>query len=423
MDSLNVVRTGGRNKLTQSIRWVLEQEWKSKKGSSKKFDHSLIPDRTIIVPRQDNNYDCGLFLIKYVECFLQDPGKVLTSSNKMGKEFLDVRDAKKLRIVIKKKIFELWNQIGQIVVESTSFHGDGEDEEGPNGDESDPGLLVLDHNRKDLSAPGPSSSNGNSSRSCPRKSQSSGNSDCEMVEEPVVTAKKEKSAKGTNGSADSQETEVLSQETRCTDSQETEAVDSGTTEDAASPSQETEAVDSGTTEDAASHSQETEAVDSGTTEDAASQIAEVIDSQKTGTLTSNSAATDLISEDGSDGEEPLSHRKSHRNGSTLSVDSKDDVQVLSDAETVKDAVMETDSAAPQVDAKDENSDVSNKNSGVSNKNSDVSNKNSGVSNKNSGVSNKNSMVIDISTEDESDTSKKLNETFDSETDELAKMIE
>ena len=105
----------------------------------------------------------------------------------MGKEFLDVREAKKLRIVIKKKIFELWNQIGQIVVESTSFHGD--EDEGPNGDNSNPGLLVLDHNRKDLSAPGPSSSNGNSSRSCPRRSQSSSNSDCEMVEEPVVPKK------------------------------------------------------------------------------------------------------------------------------------------------------------------------------------------------------------------------------------------
>lgn len=369
MDSLNVVRTGGRNKLTQSIRWVLEQEWKSKKGSTKKFDHSLIPDRTIIVPRQDNNYDCGLFLIKYVECFLQDPGKVLTSSNKMGKEFLDVRDAKKLRIVIRKKIFELWNQIGQIVVESTSFHGDGEDEEGPNGDESDPGLLVLDS--RDLSAPGPSSSNGNSSRSSPKRSQSSGNSDCEMVEEPVVTGRKEKSPKGTNGSAGIEKREVLSQETKSTDSQKTEAIDSRITEDATS------------------------------------QIAQVIDSQKTETLTCNSAATDLISEDGSDGEEPLSSdgeeplslRKSHKNRS--SVDSKDDVLMLSDVETVKDAVMETDSAAPQVDVKDENSDVSNKNSDVSNKN----------------------MVIDISTEDESDASKKLNETFDSQTDELAKMIE
>ena len=172
----------------------------------------------------------------------------------------------------------------------------------------------------------------------------------------------------------SQETEVLSQKTKCTDRQRTEAV-----------------------------------------EEAASQ--------KTETLTSNSAATDLISEDGSDGEEPLFHRRSHKNGSTLSLDSKDDVQMLSDAETVKDAVMETDSAAPQVDVKDENSDVSNKNSDVSNKNSDVSNKNSDVSNKNSDVSNKNNMVIDISTEDESDASKKWNETFDSQTDELVKMIE
>lgn len=175
MDSLGVVRTGGMNKLTAPIRFVLKEEWLSKKDLKKEFDHALIPDRTIKPPGQDNNYDCGLFLIKYVECFLKNPAQVLGApTQKLGRDFLDIKEAKNLRKVIKETILDLWerNRATSITVESTAHVDD-------NGDGDD------DDNKSNLELIGAKTGNGHStpssSRSHPSVSRSQpGASDGEM---------------------------------------------------------------------------------------------------------------------------------------------------------------------------------------------------------------------------------------------------
>ena len=176
MDSLGVVRTGGTNKLTQPIRYCLEEEWKNKKNSAKTFDHALIPDRNIKPPLQDNSFDCGLFLIKYVECFLKDPAKVLGAPiNRLGKEFMDIRQAKNLRKVIEVTIHELWDRNkNSIVVESTSYVGDTPD------DKSSLKILSFGEDGNGSSTPG---------NSCDSFKTAGGAWECEMevIEEPAAT--------------------------------------------------------------------------------------------------------------------------------------------------------------------------------------------------------------------------------------------
>lgn len=89
MDSLGAVRNGGRNKLTDPLRSLLQAEWKEKRGTEKVFDSEGIPDRRIRVTVQDNYYDCGLYLLQYVEQFLKNPPAILASESNDFKDWVD----------------------------------------------------------------------------------------------------------------------------------------------------------------------------------------------------------------------------------------------------------------------------------------------------------------------------------------------
>jgi sentrin-specific protease 7 len=88
-DSLNAVRNGGRVKLTDPLRSLLEIECKIKEFDVRKFDSKQIPDRRIIVTEQDNYYDCGLYLLQYVEQFLKNPAQILASRSNNHRNWVD----------------------------------------------------------------------------------------------------------------------------------------------------------------------------------------------------------------------------------------------------------------------------------------------------------------------------------------------
>lgn len=91
MDSLGAIRNGGRFKLTDPLRNMLEMEWLEKKGTSKTFNQDSIPDRRIKVTEQDNYYDCGLYVLQYVEQFLKDPSVILASEGSDFRDWIDRR--------------------------------------------------------------------------------------------------------------------------------------------------------------------------------------------------------------------------------------------------------------------------------------------------------------------------------------------
>ena len=91
MDSLGAVRSGGRNKLTDPLRKLLKAEWTERGGPQKNFLLTDIPDRRVQVTEQDNYYDCGLYLLQYVELFLKDPVAVLSSETNDFKRWIDRR--------------------------------------------------------------------------------------------------------------------------------------------------------------------------------------------------------------------------------------------------------------------------------------------------------------------------------------------
>jgi sentrin-specific protease 7 len=69
MDSLGAA--SGRYKLGEPLRHFLSKEWESKKKVEPKvFTKTVMPDYYVSVPCQTNSSDCGLFVLQYVESFL-----------------------------------------------------------------------------------------------------------------------------------------------------------------------------------------------------------------------------------------------------------------------------------------------------------------------------------------------------------------
>lgn len=89
MDSLGTCRNGGRYKLTDPLRNLMSAEWKERKGTEKIFSHKAMPDRRVRVTEQDNYYDCGLYLLQYVEQFLKDPSDILGSANNERRDWVE----------------------------------------------------------------------------------------------------------------------------------------------------------------------------------------------------------------------------------------------------------------------------------------------------------------------------------------------
>ncbi|XP_029566575.1 sentrin-specific protease 6-like [Salmo trutta] len=55
------------------LREYLQSEWELRRGSVREFSSEQMQGSHCKVPLQDNSSDCGLYLLQYVESFLQDP--------------------------------------------------------------------------------------------------------------------------------------------------------------------------------------------------------------------------------------------------------------------------------------------------------------------------------------------------------------
>ena len=69
MDSLNPYGHSGEL-LAKTLRNYLQQEWNAKKGSKLLCTKDTIPFHRCSAPKQENSFDCGVFVIKYVEFIL-----------------------------------------------------------------------------------------------------------------------------------------------------------------------------------------------------------------------------------------------------------------------------------------------------------------------------------------------------------------
>lgn len=71
MDSLNI-----KNRtISMRVRDFLDFEWRTKCSIVKKFSHHDLKDYFPSLPKQKNTYDCGIFMLLYLRCFMENPDK------------------------------------------------------------------------------------------------------------------------------------------------------------------------------------------------------------------------------------------------------------------------------------------------------------------------------------------------------------
>ncbi|NXU87530.1 SENP7 protease, partial [Xiphorhynchus elegans] len=70
---LDSLKAGSIQKTVQVLREYLEVEWEAKRKTHREFSKSKMIDLCPRVPKQDNSSDCGVYLLQYVESFLQNP--------------------------------------------------------------------------------------------------------------------------------------------------------------------------------------------------------------------------------------------------------------------------------------------------------------------------------------------------------------
>uniref|UniRef100_A0A4W4DW31 Ubiquitin-like protease family profile domain-containing protein n=1 Tax=Electrophorus electricus TaxID=8005 RepID=A0A4W4DW31_ELEEL len=90
----------------------LEMEWWVKKGSRQSFGKGAMKGWSLQVPQQDNNTDCGLYLLQYVESFITNPPQVFHPAVDLSVWFPQ-EVVKKKREKIKRLIFRLHHQQSQ----------------------------------------------------------------------------------------------------------------------------------------------------------------------------------------------------------------------------------------------------------------------------------------------------------------------
>ena len=96
--------------MTNPLRHVLAIEYKNKYKDSKVFNTNLLPDIYVNNTLQNNDYDCGLFLLQYVEQFLKEPEETLYkifTEPKSLETWIDLEKMAKKREAIKKLIRRL----------------------------------------------------------------------------------------------------------------------------------------------------------------------------------------------------------------------------------------------------------------------------------------------------------------------------
>lgn len=63
----------GRARIITTLREYLTEEWKAKKRSQLNFSHNNMCGYAPRTPQQGNYGDCGIYLLQYVESFLEKP--------------------------------------------------------------------------------------------------------------------------------------------------------------------------------------------------------------------------------------------------------------------------------------------------------------------------------------------------------------
>ncbi|XP_053201203.1 sentrin-specific protease 6-like [Panonychus citri] len=68
--------------LAAPLRHFLAKEWESKKTTKKSFSRSVMPDIYLKVPKQNNDFDSGLYVLQCIENFLRNPDHLLDKVSK-----------------------------------------------------------------------------------------------------------------------------------------------------------------------------------------------------------------------------------------------------------------------------------------------------------------------------------------------------
>uniref|UniRef100_A0A8C8IKV2 Ubiquitin-like protease family profile domain-containing protein n=1 Tax=Oncorhynchus tshawytscha TaxID=74940 RepID=A0A8C8IKV2_ONCTS len=70
---MNSLKFSLHERIFKLLREYLQSEWELRRGSVREFSSEQMRGSHCKVPLQDNSSDCGLYLLQYVESFLQDP--------------------------------------------------------------------------------------------------------------------------------------------------------------------------------------------------------------------------------------------------------------------------------------------------------------------------------------------------------------
>ncbi|KAM3836582.1 sentrin-specific protease 7 isoform 1-T1 [Vipera latastei] len=70
---LDSLKASSVKNTVQVLRQYLEAEWEAKRKTCREFSKSTMVDFCPRVPKQNNNSDCGIYLLQYVETFFQNP--------------------------------------------------------------------------------------------------------------------------------------------------------------------------------------------------------------------------------------------------------------------------------------------------------------------------------------------------------------
>ncbi|XP_010917704.1 uncharacterized protein [Elaeis guineensis] len=128
MDSIKGSHTGLKN-IIQSYLW---EEWKERHPESSEDNSSKFSNLRFVsleLPQQENSFDCGLFLLHYVELFLEEapadfsPFKITKFSSFLGADWFSPVEASLKRTVIRKLIHDLLKDSSPKVVPATCSNG------------------------------------------------------------------------------------------------------------------------------------------------------------------------------------------------------------------------------------------------------------------------------------------------------------